>query len=136
MKKIGVNRMIPAATRYGQDHVVRALLHVPEGPVRRGQPDDDEVDADQADADLDGRAADDTTDRFADLIEDVFHAPGRVPPCGVSESTDRCGPVADDVRRSVAGAADDLGRARAASDPVRPARVGPVPRQTGGSSGA
>ena len=79
----------PRGDQIRQDRVVRTLLHVPEGPVRRREPDDDQVDPDQPEAQLDRRAADDPADRLADLVEDVFHAPGRVPPYGVEPSTTR-----------------------------------------------
>ena len=89
-----------------------------------------------ADAELDERAAEDAADRVADLAEDVCPCPWT----GASVRRQRDGtgrsPAADDVRRSVAGAAADLGRARAAATASDRARVGLGARQTGGSSGA
>ena len=61
----------------GHDRVRGPALHVAEGPVGRGEPDDDDVDADRLEAQLDERALEEGGDRVADPGEEVqVHAVG------------------------------------------------------------
>ena len=58
----------------GRERVVAAGLHVPERPVRRGQPEHDPVDDRQLDAQPDDGVVEDRADGFADGVEDLVHS--------------------------------------------------------------
>ena len=75
----------------GQDRVLGPLLHVAEGPVRAGQPEDDQVDDDRLERELDDGAAEEPGQSLADLAEDLVHAAGCLPLL-VDQGTDDGGP--------------------------------------------
>ena len=91
-----------------QDRVLRPLLHVAEGPVGAGQPEDDQVDRDRLERELDRGAAEEPAEGFPDLAEDLVHAGWWVPPNRLSagRSPRPMPPDARGVRRSVTGATD------------------------------
>ena len=63
MKKTGVEQDDRRRGEVRQDRVVRALLHIAEGPVRGRDPQDDDVEGDEPAAELDDWAPDDLADR-------------------------------------------------------------------------
>ena len=65
-----------------QDRVLAAQLHVPEGPVRGGEPQDDDVDRDGLDRELHDRVREEPADRVTDRSENLVHAAEVWPPRG------------------------------------------------------